>query len=70
MYRKAEYTEQNPDSKTYTAGIDALRSYPFQDKQWHLSAIEFHHKDEAEAVRLRDHVFALLEANPLDKAEG
>ena len=60
MYRKAKYVEQNPDSKTYTAGIDALRRYPYQDEQWHLSAIEFHHKDEAEAVKIRDKVFEFL----------
>jgi hypothetical protein len=60
VYRKAPYTEQNPDSKTYTASIDAMRQYDYQDRQWHLSAIEFHHKDEAEAVRLRDLVFDLL----------
>lgn len=60
MYRKAKYTEQNPDSKTYTASIDALRLYGYQDKQWHLSAIEFHHKDEAEAIKLRDAVFEYL----------
>jgi hypothetical protein len=61
MYRKTICTEQNPDSKTYTAGIDALRKYSYRDEQWHLSAIEFHHKNEAEALKLRDLVFDFLE---------
>ena len=53
--RASRYVEQNPDSKTYTAGIDIFRQYG-----WHLSAIEFHHKDEAEALRLRDLVLQRL----------
>jgi len=60
MFRKSKELEQNPESKTWTAGIDVLRQYPYQDKQWHLSAIEFHHKDRAEAKALRDKVFDWL----------
>jgi hypothetical protein len=41
-------------SGTWTAGIDAMRSYPFQDTQWHLHAIEFHHKVREEAEGLRN----------------
>lgn len=41
-------------SGTWTAGIDIIRSYPFQDTQWHLHAIEFHHKVRQEAEALRD----------------
>jgi len=59
-YRKAAYIEQQPDSKTYTASIDARRLYSKPDYEWHLSAIEFHHKDKDEAVKLRDAVFDML----------
>lgn len=45
---------EKSDSGTWTAGIDAMRSYPFQDTQWHLHAIEFHHKVREEAEALRD----------------
>ncbi len=51
--------ERNRSSGTWTAGIDAMRHYPGQDEQWHLHAIEFHHKDKAEAERLRDEWFTL-----------
>lgn len=60
MYRKGKYTEQS-SSKTFTAGIDALRQYPYQNKQWHLHAIEFHHKEKEEAEKLRNLVFDFLE---------
>jgi len=59
--RKSE-SEQNADSKTWTAGIDVLRQYSYQDRQWHLSAIEFHHKVKEDAEALRDKVFAALTA--------
>lgn len=61
-FRKGKYTEQNSDSKTWSAGIDALRQYDYQDEQWHLHAIEFHHKDKIEAEKLRDEVFNWLES--------
>lgn len=60
-YRKGKYTEQQNSSGTWTAGIDAMRHYSYQDKQWHLHAIEFHHKDKIEAEKLRDLVFKFLE---------
>jgi hypothetical protein len=62
--RASRHTEQNPDSKTWTAGIDALRQYDFQDRAWHLSAVEVHHKNEQEAIRLRDTILAALRTAP------
>jgi hypothetical protein len=59
MYRKSSYIEQQIESRTYTASIDVLRNYGYRD-EWHLSAIEFHHKDKNEAEKLRDQVFDLL----------
>jgi hypothetical protein len=58
--RPSKYPEQNPDSKTWTAGIDIFRKYDYCDEAWHLSAIEFHHKDKAEALALRDKAYAAL----------
>jgi hypothetical protein len=62
--RSSGQAEQNPSSKTWTAGIDALRQYPYQDRQWHLHAIEFHHKDKAQAEALRDVALAALSPDP------
>ena len=42
--RSAGPAEQQHESRTWTAGIDVLRSYPYQDTQWHLHAIEFHRR--------------------------
>lgn len=47
-YRKAE-----------TPAIDMLLPDTVNPR-WHLKAIEFHHKDKAEAFRLRDKVFDFL----------
>jgi len=52
--RSSGEPEQNSSSSTWTAGIDVLRTYSCQDTQWHLHAIEFHHKVREEAVALRD----------------
>jgi hypothetical protein len=56
-------TEMARDSRTWTAGIDAMRRYDGRD-QWHLSAIEFHDKDRAAAERLRDQCLAAVIAEP------
>jgi hypothetical protein len=62
-YRASKYVEKS-ESKTYTAGIDAMRHYDYCDRQWHICAVQFHHKDEAEAVKLRDRVLTFLCASP------
>lgn len=60
-YSKSPYVEQSKDG-TFTAGIDIMRNYgSFSGEQYHLNAIEFHHKNEAEAVKLRDLIFDFLE---------
>ncbi len=60
-YVKSPYVEKSKDD-TFTAGIDVWRNYGgFSGEQYHLSAIEFHHKNEAEAVKLRDLVFDFLD---------
>ncbi len=56
--RKSQFTEKSKSS-TYTAGIDICRNYGYKE-DWHLNAIEFHHKDEVEAIKLRDKVFKFL----------
>lgn len=57
-------------SGTWTAGIDIIRSYPFQDTQWHLHAIEFHHKVRQEAEALRDlWLSAMTEGEPATGSE-
>lgn len=47
-------------SNTWTAGIDVLRSYPYQDAQWHLNAIEFHHKVKQTAEAWRDEYLNIM----------
>lgn len=50
---------EHHESGTWTAGIDVLRSYPYRETQWHLCAIEFHHKVKEEAEALRDKWLAM-----------
>ena len=46
---------QHRDSKTWTAGIDVFRNYDRgAGPEWHLNAIEFHHKDRHAAEALRN----------------
>jgi hypothetical protein len=65
--RKSKSSEKSP-SGTWTAGIDVLRQYPYQDQQWHLHAIQFHHEDKDEAERLRDGAFIALSNEPESSA--
>jgi hypothetical protein len=47
-------------SKTWTAGIDALRRYPYWDESWHIHAVEFRHKDKAEVEAIQDRWLAVI----------
>lgn len=61
-WRKGKYTDGPNESKFYSSGIDAQFLDGQGNPDWHFHAIEFHHKDKAEAERLRDFAFARLTA--------
>lgn len=53
-WRKSDYTEGPNECGYYTAGIDTPQLDIFGKPDWHGHAIQFHHKDKAEAERRRD----------------